>query len=84
MYLNYVLTFCFFVTQKQNVEKAKAALLNENLDGSTSIVDNKQSDHLLMVIAYNKWSRILQEVTAFFCYGIQFLSFDRVVCMHRS
>jgi uncharacterized protein YqgQ len=48
-----------FLLQKQNVEKAKATLLNENLDGSTSATDNKQSDHLLMVIAYDKWSRLL-------------------------
>jgi hypothetical protein len=48
--------------QKQNVEKAKATLLNENLDGSTSATDNKQSDHLLMVIAYDKWARILLQV----------------------
>jgi ATP-dependent RNA helicase DHX29 len=50
------------IMQKQNVEKAKASLMNENLDGSASTADNKQSDHLLMVIAYNKWSRILREV----------------------
>ena len=56
----------FFLLQKQNVEKAKATLLNENLDGSTSATDNKQSDHLLMVIAYDKWSRILLQVINYF------------------
>ncbi|KAM0873348.1 hypothetical protein ACQ4PT_038144 [Festuca glaucescens] len=60
-FLSYKSPFISPKDEKQNVEKAKAALLNENLDGSTSVVDNKQSDHLLMVIAYNKWSRILQE-----------------------
>ena len=55
-----------FLLQKQNVEKAKATLLNENLDGSTSATDNKQSDHLLMVIAYDKWSRILLQVINYF------------------
>lgn len=60
-FLSYKSPFISPKDEKQNVEKAKAALLNENLDGSTSGVDNKQSDHLLMVIAYNKWSRILQE-----------------------
>uniref|UniRef100_M8BS92 ATP-dependent RNA helicase Dhx29 n=1 Tax=Aegilops tauschii TaxID=37682 RepID=M8BS92_AEGTA len=60
-FLSYKSPFISPKDEKQNVEKAKAALLNENLDGSTSIIDNKQSDHLLMVIAYNKWSRILQE-----------------------
>lgn len=55
-----------FVPQKLNVERAKATLLNENLDGSTSAADNKQSDHLLMVIAYDKWSRILLQVVNYF------------------
>ena len=55
-----------FLLQKQNVEKAKATLLNENLDGSTSATDNKQSDHLVMVIAYDKWSRILLQVINYF------------------
>lgn len=60
-FLSYKSPFISPKDEKQNVEKAKAALLNENLDGSTSVIDTKQSDHLLMVIAYNKWSRILQE-----------------------
>lgn len=60
-FLSYKSPFISPKDEKQNVEKAKAALLNENLDGSTSTADNKQSDHLLMIIAYNKWSWILQE-----------------------
>ncbi|CAD6263671.1 unnamed protein product [Miscanthus lutarioriparius] len=58
-FLSYKSPFLSPKDEKQNVEKAKATLLNENLDGSTSVTDNKQSDHLLMVIAYDKWSRIL-------------------------
>ncbi|XP_034601824.1 DExH-box ATP-dependent RNA helicase DExH7, chloroplastic isoform X2 [Setaria viridis] len=58
-FLSYKSPFISPKDEKQNVEKAKATLLNENLDGSTSATDNKQSDHLLMVIAYDKWSRIL-------------------------
>jgi ATP-dependent RNA helicase DHX29 len=70
---------CFsFILQKQNVEKAKAALSSENLDGSTSATDNKQSDHLLMIIAYNKWSRILLEVINS---RTHFLSFDSFQCL---
>ena len=61
-----------FLLQKQNVEKAKATLLNENLDGSTSATDNKQSDHLVMVIAYDKWSRILLQVINYFSSRIHF------------
>ncbi|CAD6260852.1 unnamed protein product [Miscanthus lutarioriparius] len=58
-FLSYKSPFLSPKDEKQNVEKAKATLLNENLDGSTSVTDNKQSDHLLLVIAYDKWSRIL-------------------------
>ncbi|ONM17402.1 DExH-box ATP-dependent RNA helicase DExH7, chloroplastic isoform X2 [Zea mays] len=58
-FLSYKSPFLSPKDEKQNVEKAKATLLNENLDGSSSVTDNKQSDHLLMVIAYDKWSRIL-------------------------
>ncbi|WVZ85675.1 hypothetical protein U9M48_032570 [Paspalum notatum var. saurae] len=58
-FLSYKSPFISPKDEKQNVEKAKTILLNENLDGSTSATDNKQSDHLLMVIAYDKWSRIL-------------------------
>ncbi|KAF8714746.1 hypothetical protein HU200_027269 [Digitaria exilis] len=58
-YLSYKSPFLSPKDEKINVERAKATLLNENLDGSTSATDNKQSDHLLMVIAYDKWSRIL-------------------------
>ncbi|KAL6650601.1 hypothetical protein ACP70R_009526 [Stipagrostis hirtigluma subsp. patula] len=60
-FLSYKSPFLSPKDEKQNVEKAKATLLNESLDGSTSTADNKQSDHLIMVIAYNKWSRILQQ-----------------------
>uniref|UniRef100_A0A0D9W527 Probable ATP-dependent RNA helicase spindle-E n=1 Tax=Leersia perrieri TaxID=77586 RepID=A0A0D9W527_9ORYZ len=60
-FLSYKSPFISPKDEKQNVEKAKASLMNENLDGSASTADNKQSDHLLMVIAYNKWSRILKE-----------------------
>ncbi|KAL6885885.1 hypothetical protein ACP4OV_010146 [Aristida adscensionis] len=60
-FLSYKSPFLSPKDEKQNVEKAKATLLNETLDGSSSTTDNKQSDHLIMVIAYDKWSRILQE-----------------------
>lgn len=70
-----------FVMQKQNVEKAKQTLLNSSLDGTASNVDNKQSDHLLMVVAYNKWARILHEVRVILSIFIetleQFFSADR-------
>lgn len=69
-----------FIIQKQNVEKAKATLLNENLDGSSSVTDNKQSDHLLMVIAYDKWSRILLQVINYL-FSAPFLLFGNFWCV---
>ncbi|RLM75014.1 ATP-dependent RNA helicase DHX36 [Panicum miliaceum] len=47
-FLSYKSPFISPKDEKQNVEKAKATLLNENLDGPTSATDNKKSDHLLM------------------------------------
>ncbi|OAY64742.1 ATP-dependent RNA helicase Dhx29 [Ananas comosus] len=60
-FLSYKPPFVYPKDEKQNVEKAKQTLLNSSLDGTASNVDNKQSDHLLMVVAYNKWARILHE-----------------------
>lgn len=45
------------------MERAKLALLTDKLDGPTGSYDvDKQSDHLLMMIAYMKWEKILREV----------------------
>lgn len=49
--------------QRQNVERAKLALLGDKLGGETDSCDsNLQSDHLLMMVAYKKWEKILREV----------------------
>lgn len=49
--------------QRQNVERAKLALLGDKLGGEIDSYDsNLQSDHLLMMVAYKKWEKILREV----------------------
>ncbi|XP_072970121.1 DExH-box ATP-dependent RNA helicase DExH7, chloroplastic isoform X2 [Typha angustifolia] len=60
-FLSYKFPFVYPKDEKQNVEKAKSTLVNDSMDGAASNGDNKQSDHLLMVVAYNKWARILHE-----------------------
>lgn len=53
--------------QRQNVERAKLILLNEKQDGPGDVNDiDKQSDHLLMMIAYKRWETILNEVSKWF------------------
>lgn len=53
-----------FDFQRQNVERAKLALLNDKIDGPSDSDDvDKQSDHLLMMTAYRKWEKILREVS---------------------
>lgn len=55
-----------FDFQRQNVERAKLALLNDKIDGPSDSDDgDRQSDHLLMMTAYRKWEKILREVSEF-------------------
>lgn len=50
--------------QRQNVERAKLALLTDKLDGSFDSCDGyRQSDHVLMMVAYKKWEKIVREVS---------------------
>ncbi|WZZ86810.1 hypothetical protein YC2023_115389 [Brassica napus] len=47
---------------KQNVDRVKLALFSDNMDKSSELNNNdKQSDHLLMMVAYDKWVKILNE-----------------------
>lgn len=56
-----------FMLQKQNVERAKSTILNCSLNNeSASDERDKQSDHLLMIVAYDKWARILHQVELYF------------------
>lgn len=53
-----------FDFQRQNVERAKLALLTDKVDGPSDPIDvDRQSDHLLMMTAYRKWEKILLEVS---------------------
>ncbi|XP_021285972.1 DExH-box ATP-dependent RNA helicase DExH7, chloroplastic isoform X1 [Herrania umbratica] len=61
-FLSYKSPFLYPKDEKQNVERAKLALLSDKLDGSSDSNDgDRQSDHLLMMVAYRKWGKILRE-----------------------
>ncbi|KAI4298953.1 hypothetical protein L6164_032458 [Bauhinia variegata] len=61
-FLSYKSPFVYPKDERQNVERAKFALLNDKQDlpGHSYDVD-RQSDHLVMMAAYQKWERILTE-----------------------
>lgn len=58
--------FLWCLWQVQNVERAKLALATDD-QSSTLYEGERQSDHLLMVIAYSKWERVLKEVGYWCC-----------------
>ncbi|XP_057446913.1 DExH-box ATP-dependent RNA helicase DExH7, chloroplastic-like [Lotus japonicus] len=61
-FLSYKSPFIYPKDEKQNVERAKLALLNYKIDGSGDTNDmDRQSDHLLMMKAYEKWEKILNQ-----------------------
>ncbi|XP_019173848.1 PREDICTED: DExH-box ATP-dependent RNA helicase DExH7, chloroplastic isoform X2 [Ipomoea nil] len=61
-FLSYKSPFVYPKDERQNVERAKLALLGDKLGGETDSCDsNLQSDHLLMMVAYKKWEKILRE-----------------------
>ncbi|XVE67464.1 hypothetical protein DITRI_Ditri08aG0163400 [Diplodiscus trichospermus] len=61
-FLSYRSPFLYPKDEKQNVERAKLALLSDKLDESSDSNDaDRQSDHLLMMVAYSKWEKIFQE-----------------------
>ncbi|KAL6010623.1 hypothetical protein ACLOJK_001059 [Asimina triloba] len=60
-FLSYKPPFVYPKDEKQNVERAKLSLLMEKLDNVEPDEGNRQSDHLLMAIAYDKWVKILHE-----------------------
>eukprot|EP01018_Ginkgo_biloba_P026980 Gb_05411 [translate_table: standard] len=49
--------------EKNNSERAKMSLLSEKSDGETgqNFASGQQSDHLLLVVAYNRWIKILRQ-----------------------
>ncbi|KEH32765.1 ATP-dependent RNA helicase [Medicago truncatula] len=61
-FLSYKSPFVYPKDERQNVERAKLTLLNDKQDGPGEGNDiDRQSDHLLMIIAYKKWETILNE-----------------------
>ncbi|KAG5525808.1 hypothetical protein RHGRI_032182 [Rhododendron griersonianum] len=61
-FLSYKSPFVYPKDERQNVDRAKLALLTDKIDGaSESDEGSRQSDHLLMVVAYKKWEKILRE-----------------------
>lgn len=61
-FLSYKSPFVYPKDEKQNVERAKLALLANEIGGVNDPCEgNRQSDHLLMMIAYKKWEKILRE-----------------------
>ncbi|XWS55304.1 hypothetical protein CRYUN_Cryun10bG0163800 [Craigia yunnanensis] len=61
-FLSYKSPFLYPKDEKQSVERAKLALLSDKLDESSDSNDgDRQSDHLLMMVAYRKWEKIFRE-----------------------
>ncbi|KAF2575124.1 hypothetical protein F2Q70_00001835 [Brassica cretica] len=61
-FLSYKSPFIYPKDEKQNVDRVKLALFSDNMDKSSELNNNdKQSDHLLMMVAYDKWVKILNE-----------------------
>ncbi|XVE94165.1 hypothetical protein REPUB_Repub01dG0258300 [Reevesia pubescens] len=61
-FLSYKSPFLYPKDEKQNVERAKLALLSDKLDESSDQNDaDRQSDHLLMMVAYRKWEKVFRE-----------------------
>lgn len=45
------------------MDRVKVALLSDKPESSSNVNNNdRQSDHLLMMVAYEKWVKILHEV----------------------
>ncbi|PKA56835.1 putative pre-mRNA-splicing factor ATP-dependent RNA helicase [Apostasia shenzhenica] len=61
-FLSHKSPFTYPKDEKQNLARAKSALLTCDLDGGIVSDENyKHSDHLLVVVAYNRWARTLNE-----------------------
>ncbi|CAI9103779.1 OLC1v1002330C1 [Oldenlandia corymbosa var. corymbosa] len=61
-FLSYKSPFVYPKDEKQNMERARLALLQDKIGGeNASSNDNGQSDHILMMVAYRKWEKILHE-----------------------
>lgn len=61
-FLSHKSPFVHLKEEREVVERSKLAILSDKTDGSSNSCDNeRQSDHIVMMIAYEKWEKILQE-----------------------
>ncbi|KAL3843675.1 hypothetical protein ACJIZ3_001078 [Penstemon smallii] len=61
-FLSYKSPFVYPKDEKENVERAKLAMLTDQIGNTTAVIEgSRQSDHLVMLIAYQKWNKILNE-----------------------
>ncbi|WCJ18473.1 RNA helicase family protein [Euphorbia peplus] len=61
-FLSYKSPFVYPKDERQNVERAKLVMMTEKLDGSDDATETeRQSDHIVMMIAYKKWEKTLRE-----------------------
>ncbi|KAL1204479.1 DExH-box ATP-dependent RNA helicase DExH7 [Cardamine amara subsp. amara] len=60
-FLSYKSPFIYPKDEKQNVDRVKLALLSDNPEKSSDLNSDRQSDHLLMMVAYDRWVKILHE-----------------------
>ncbi|KAK4438352.1 DExH-box ATP-dependent RNA helicase DExH7, chloroplastic [Sesamum alatum] len=59
-FLSYKSPFVYPKDERENVERAKLALLADKTGDATVAADgSRQSDHLVMMVAYQKWDKIL-------------------------
>ncbi|GMH06760.1 hypothetical protein Nepgr_008600 [Nepenthes gracilis] len=60
--LSYKSPFVQPKNERESIEKLKLAVLTDKLEGSTNPRDSdRQSDHIVMMVAYRKWEKIFQE-----------------------
>ncbi|KAK9676403.1 hypothetical protein RND81_11G074700 [Saponaria officinalis] len=61
-FLSYKPPFVRQKDERESVERSKLAILMDRSDGSSSADDyERQSDHIIMLISYQKWEKILRE-----------------------
>ncbi|KAI3755191.1 hypothetical protein L1987_54986 [Smallanthus sonchifolius] len=60
-FLSYKSPFIYPKDERHAVERAKLALLTDKAGGNDLDNGDRQSDHLIMMIAYKKWEKILCE-----------------------
>ncbi|KAL8528983.1 hypothetical protein ACS0TY_006448 [Phlomoides rotata] len=59
-FLSYKSPFVYPKDERENVERAKLALLADQTGDATVVSDvSRHSDHLVMLVAYKKWDKIL-------------------------